>query len=133
MICLNVPSFYESSWAMMRRKLFWMVVATAGPEFVRTFASTQWGTARDSVMAFRASNYPQWTMRHGFFADIGGFLLMSPDFEPFPVTSRHIHYLVTHNYLEFPEVSKQEITDKSKQDTKAKGVTFSKLSTSSFS
>lgn len=43
---------------MMRRKLFWMVVAIAGPEFVLTFASAQWGTARDSVMAFRASNYP---------------------------------------------------------------------------
>lgn len=113
---------------MMRRKLFWMVVALAGPEFVLTFASAQWGTARDSVKAFKASNYPQWTMRHGFFADMGGFLLLTPDFEPFPVTSRHIHYLVTHDYLEFPEVSKQEMTDKSKQDTVAKGVTFFQVS-----
>jgi hypothetical protein len=49
-----------------------MGIAISGPEFVLTYASGQWGTARESVKAFRASGYPQWTMRHGFFADMGG-------------------------------------------------------------
>lgn len=124
MLCLNVPSYYENNWAMMRRKFFWMLVAIAGPEFVLTFASAQWGTARDSVRAFKASSYPQWTLRHGFFADMGGFLLITPDTPPFPVTSRHIHYLVTHDYLDMPDISVREMVDKSKQDTVAKMVTF---------
>lgn len=124
MLCLNVPAHYETSWSMMRRKLFWMLVAIAGPEFVLTFASAQWGTARESVKAFKASKYPQWTMRHGFFADMGGFLLITPDTEPFPVTSRHIHYLVTHGFLDMPDTTIREMTDKSKQDTIAKVVTF---------
>lgn len=123
MLCLNVPSENETTWDIISRRLFWMGIAIAGPEFVLTYASGQWGTARDSVKAFKASNYPQWTMRHGFFADMGGFLLVPPDSTPFPITAKQIHWLVTHGYLRFPEVTSAEMADKSKQDTVAKVVT----------
>jgi hypothetical protein len=123
MLCLNVPAD-ETTWHIIRGRLYWMAVAIAGPEFVLTYASGQWGTARDSVKAFKASNYPQWTMRHGFFADMGGFLLMPTNGTPFPVTAKHIHWLVMHNYLPFPDVTLAEMSDKSKQDTIARVVTF---------
>ena len=58
MLCLNVPSKNETSLDIIRRRLSWMVLAIAGPEFVLTYASGQWGRARDSVKPFRASNYP---------------------------------------------------------------------------
>ncbi|GLB07712.1 hypothetical protein AtubIFM57258_003073 [Aspergillus tubingensis] len=120
MLCLNVPAQYEKPWDIICRRLFWMLVAISGPEFVLTYASAQWGRARDSVRSFKASGFPQWTMRHGFFADMGGFHLVPPDGPPFPVTSKHIHWLVIHNYLPFPEITSEEITDRSKQDTVAK-------------
>jgi hypothetical protein len=58
MLCLNVPSEDETLWDIMRRRLFWTAIAIAGPEFVLTYASRQWGTARDSVKAFKASKHP---------------------------------------------------------------------------
>jgi hypothetical protein len=127
-LCLNLPTPKESAWHVIGRKLFWMGLSIAGPEFVLTYASGQWGTAQDSVEAFRASGYPQWTLRHGFFADMGGFLLVPRDSTPFPITAKHLHWLVSHNYLRFPEISKKELWDKSKQDTIAKGITCFQIS-----
>ncbi len=128
MLSLNVPASGDTSWAVLKRRLFWMSIAISGPEFVLTFASGQWGTAKDSVKAFRASNQTNWTMRHGFFADMGGFLLVSPDSPPFPANSKHIHWLVTHGHLDIPDINEAEMADKSKQDTVAKIVTFFQVS-----
>ncbi|KUJ14219.1 uncharacterized protein LY89DRAFT_784208 [Mollisia scopiformis] len=62
-------------------------------------------------------------MEHGFFADMGGFLLVPPDTVPFPATAKQIHWLIEHRYLPFPDVTSAELADKSKQDTVAKVVT----------
>ncbi|KAI9808922.1 MAG: hypothetical protein M1827_007147 [Pycnora praestabilis] len=107
----------------MSRRLFWMGLAIAGPEFVLTYASGQWGTAEASVKLFHDSGYKQWTLRHGFFADMGGFLLEPRDSTPFPITSRHLHWLLVQDYLPYPDVTTEEIWDKSKQDTIAKIIT----------
>jgi hypothetical protein len=134
MLCLNVPAPNDTSWGVIKRKLFWMGIAISGPEFVLTYASGQWGTAKDSVKAFKKTGHGQWTIRHGFFADMGGFLLVSSNDQPtatststpstrFPVTSRHIHWLVNKGYMDMPEVSIEEMKDKSKLDTVAKVVT----------
>lgn len=74
---------------------------------------------------------PFWfPMRHGFFADMGGFPTMAPDTDtpPFPATSKHIHWLVPHSYMDMPGVSAEERNDKSNQDTIAKVVTFFRIS-----
>jgi hypothetical protein len=94
MLCLNVPAPKEHHISTTGHRLFWMGIAISGPEFVLTYASGQWGTARESVKAFRASGYPQWTMRHGFFADMGGFLLVPRDSVSFPITTKQLHWLV---------------------------------------
>jgi hypothetical protein len=97
-----------------------MALAIAGPEFVLAGACGQLGTAQESVKAFHDLGYTQWTIRHGFFADMGGFLLIPRGSEPFPVTSKHLHWLVSRGYLPFPNTSLKEIWDKSKQDTVGK-------------
>lgn len=120
LLCLNLPAENDTSWKVTARRLFWMALAIAGPEFVLTAACGQLGTAQDSVKDFLELGHPQWTIRHGFFADMGGFLLVPRDSKPFPVTSKHLHWLVSRRYLPYPEVSPKEIWDKSKQDTVAK-------------
>ena len=126
--CLNVPAPSDSQWRMMGRKIFWMGIAIAGPEFVLTYASAQWGTARESVKAFKELNFPGWTMKHGFFADMGGFLLIPRDSDPFPITSKHLCWLISNDCLPYPNVTPKEIWDKSKQDTIAKVVTTFQIS-----
>ena len=39
MLCLNVPSQGESWWSVAYRRLLWMGVSIAGPEFVLTAAA----------------------------------------------------------------------------------------------
>lgn len=120
LLCLNLPAANDTAWQMTARRLFWMSLAIAGPEFVLTAACGQLGTAQESIKAFTELGYPQWTIRHGFFADMGGFLFVPRDSTAFPVTSKHLHWLVSRRYLSYPDVSPQEIWDKSKQDTVAK-------------
>lgn len=86
-------------------------------------AAEQWESANQSVQEFRSLGYPQWTMRHGFFADMGGFLLQSPDVPMFPVDSGQLAYLVEKNYLQYPAIDKGTIGDRNKADGFARLVT----------
>lgn len=50
-----------------------------------------------------------------------GFHLQCSDCAPFPVNAKTVHYLVSHNYIELPDLTTDEIWDKSKADSFAKG------------
>lgn len=123
MLCLNVPSIGESWWSVAYRRILWMGVSIAGPEFVLTAAAGQWAAAKRSVEAFRGAGYEAWTMKHAYFADMGGIEVTPPDFVPFRVNAKQLHYLITKGYLPYPNILRKEISDKSKQDTVAKIVT----------
>ncbi|OQE20966.1 hypothetical protein PENFLA_c015G02143 [Penicillium flavigenum] len=122
-LCLNCPARNEGFWRTQARKLLWMAIAIAGPEFVLTAAAGQLAAARDSVKSFHALGFTKWTYRHGFFANMGGFELVPADGGPFRINSKHIHWLVSRGYISVPEVSDEELWDKSKQDTIAKLIT----------
>ncbi|KAL9618505.1 MAG: hypothetical protein Q9160_006761 [Pyrenula sp. 1 TL-2023] len=119
-LCLNVPSRGEPWLQVQGRRILWMLVSIAGPEFTLTAAAGQWKTAKVSVELFSKAGYKSWTVRHGFFADMGGFELRSADFVPFRITSRHLYYLVSKGYIQYPNISLDDIRDKSKQDNIAK-------------
>ncbi|KAL8723806.1 MAG: hypothetical protein Q9181_007182 [Wetmoreana brouardii] len=127
-LCLNVPSEDETTFNIVCRRLFWMALAIIGPEFVLTYASGQWGTAKESVHLFHQAGYDKWSLRHGFFADMGGFLLVPKDGRAFRITSKHLHYLIQRKYLEYPDITKEELWDKSKQDTITKVITCFQIS-----
>lgn len=50
-----------------------------------------------------------------------GFHLQCPDCRPFPVNAKSLQYLVANRYVEVPEITAEEIWDKSKADSFAKG------------
>ncbi|KAF2223226.1 hypothetical protein BDZ85DRAFT_289801 [Elsinoe ampelina] len=127
-LCLNVPSRGESWVWPLARRFLWMGVAMLGPEFVLAAASGQWAAATRSVEAFKIAGYPQWTMRHAFFADMGGIELNARDSPPFRINATHLHWLVTQGYLPFPDIPLEEIWDKSKFDSVAKLITLLQVS-----
>ena len=127
MLCLNVPSTGEPWWSVAYRRILWMGISIAGPEFVLTAAAGQWAAAKRSVDAFKSAGYEAWTMRHAFFADMGGIEVCPPDFVPFRVNAKQLHYLVTKGYLSYPNILRKEISDKSKQDTVAKLITCTQI------
>lgn len=121
---LNVPALHEHYWQRCARKFKWMVQAIMAPELVVGFAAGQKVEARRSVELWKSSGFPQWTIRHGFYANMGGFILQSKDFKSYPVNAKQLHYLVTRDYTPYPSITAKEVWDKSKQDGFQKTLTL---------
>jgi hypothetical protein len=122
MLCLNVPAPKDTYVRLVCRRMLWMLLGIIGPEFVLTYAAGQWSRAKWSVIAFR-EEHPEWHMRHAFFADMGGFVLHTEDGTIFPLNAMQLHWLVRHQYIDFPTITKREVWDRSKQDTFTKVIT----------
>jgi hypothetical protein len=61
--------------------------------------------------------YSGWTTAHGFYADMGGFVLHGPGIEaPFPVDALQLLFLLQHGYIEYPRIAKEDIDDRNKSD-----------------
>lgn len=112
------------------RKLLVFLEALAGPEFIFHTALGQYISARRSVKEFTDAGFEGWTTKHGFFSDMGGFVLHAPDFAPFPLTVSQLHWLVTHGHVDFDDVlvTSSEIEDKNKFDTLTRVITMLQLS-----
>lgn len=121
---MNIPYLDEPWWKIIRRKLLLLGFAIVVPEFVACMAGGQWAAARRSIKAMRAIGNDNWTMTHGFYAEMGGFVLEDPYFPPFPVTTSQICYLVRNQYIKMPNITREEIQDKSKADGAVKVLAF---------
>ena len=118
-LVLHVPSPSKGRWHIFLGKMYWMAFTLIFPEVTSAVAAEQHESASQSVKDFallQDPTHPQWTMRHAFFADMGGFFLHSPDFPPFPVDSQQMKYLVAKGYISFPDVDEETIKDKNKAD-----------------
>jgi hypothetical protein len=61
--------------------------------------------------------YSDWTMVHGFYADMGGFVLHGPGIEaPCPVDALQLLFLLKHECIEYPRIAKEDINDRNKSD-----------------
>ena len=151
---LNIPAEYIGPLAFVAHKLRFMIFAIAFPEMLTGMAAEQWRSACQSVEDFSqlakrwesASRFCQpfgsdsqakenlnrlkhspWTMRHAFFADMGGFLLDCPDCRPFPIDAQQLLYVVENYHLEYPDVEKRTIEDRDKADGFARAITLTQI------
>lgn len=113
-VCLKIPHPDANTLYRLWTKVKWMLWAIVGPELVLAVAIGQFASARRSVKRFHGLGHKAWTLRHGFFADMGGILLQPTDSTPFLVNSRQLTYLVEKKYMDYPEIAAEEIWDKSK-------------------
>lgn len=121
---LNIPAQSDKRWDKLLRKARWSTMAICAPELMSLFASMQWSSARDSVKEMHEIGDNHWTIAHGFYANMGGFMLKSQDERPFPVNAKSLLYLRRHGYIKPPEITRRDIWDRSKTDKFAKGVAF---------
>ena len=124
---LNLPAPRESHLQRGFRRFRWMIQAFIAPELVVGLATGQKIEARRSVSLWKDSGYDKWTIHHGFYAMMGGFVLQPRDSKPFPVKSKQLHYLVTRGYTSFPAITEMEIRTKGKQDGFQKILTLLQL------
>lgn len=55
-------------------------------------------------------------MRHAFFADMGGFLLRTPDGQTYPLNADLLLLCIQKKFVQYPEYDKAAIDDKNKND-----------------
>ena len=123
---LNIPAMHETYWDQFFRKMRWMAQAIMAPEFVLCLATGQKVEAERSVKQFKNSRrpeWPEWKIRHAFYANMGGFVLHPRESAPFPINARQLHWLVLHGYLDYPAITAKEVWDKSKADGFQKALT----------
>ena len=127
-----LPNVPPNHWQTRRRvwqKVMMACLCVLGPEFIFQLALGQWESARRSVKTFQKSGYQRWTLKHAFFADMGGFILHCDDWVPFPVNAKQLHYLVTEGYLPFSAVNLDAgtIEDKNKGDMFARCIAITQI------
>jgi hypothetical protein len=77
----------------------------------------------DLVKKFHQEGYTQWTITHGFFADMGGFVLEADGLNrPIPLNAEQLFYLVKKSYVKYPEITAGELRDRNKSDGFARSV-----------
>lgn len=146
----NVPSVKDKRYHRFIDKLNLACIGLLGSDFLLGLAVGQLANARRSVKVSTSfathncgpvmaelicvstqlfagdpdiRNGKEWTLTHGLFADMGGFLLTSPDYpEGFPVTSEQLFYLVKHGHVDYPSLTKKDIKDMNHVDTLSKVV-----------
>jgi hypothetical protein len=124
MLHLNVPAHDDTIWTIILQKARWMSLGLVYPELIMCFAYGQMMSAIESFsdMTTLDIKQGQWSVVHGFYADMGGFVLQLQDFEPFPITARQLFILVQTRVVPMPKLSVRDITDKSKGNWFVKGL-----------
>jgi hypothetical protein len=123
-LCLQVPSEQDSRFDILWRRSWLTALCALGPEFTFQLALGQWSSARQSVKDFNRSKFPEWTMKHAFYADSGGFFLKTPDFKPIPVDAKQLLYLIDHEYVGYPTLSEHDIDAKNKVDVLLRAISI---------
>ncbi|KAL7775272.1 hypothetical protein CFE70_006190 [Pyrenophora teres f. teres 0-1] len=114
-VCVNVPSPEHGVWAIFRDRWHMFCLGLLGPEFTVLLAIGQYCSARASVRQFKAK-YNNWTVKHGFFADMGGVHLQVENLKSFPITSKQLYFLAEHDFISYPHITTTMINDKNKSD-----------------
>jgi hypothetical protein len=80
-------------------------------------------------MEFKRSGYSQWSMKHAFLADMGGFALRPQDWVEFVLDAKQVHYLVAKGYIEYAAVELDHtiIEDKNKSDSIGRFITVCQI------
>lgn len=128
MLCLNIPSREDSKWKIMHRRFWLTCLCFLGPEFTLQSAIGQFASARASKKEFQKAGITPWSLRHGFYADMGGFVLhTNDDFEAFPVDAKQLCFLITHEFVENPKITDEAIKDKDKVDSLLRLLTLAQV------
>ena len=124
LVCVSVPAPEQAAWEIFRDRwhLFWIGIFC--PDIVLVSAFGQFCKARASTQAFKKLEYQNWSMRHSFFADMGGVHLKLPNLRSFPVDANQLHSLIAKGIIPFPTaISLEMIKDKDKKSGISRSVT----------
>ncbi|KAG1777299.1 hypothetical protein EV702DRAFT_969981 [Suillus placidus] len=121
----NIPGMDEKRLAIFFRRILIMIMVLIAPELILTWASRQFSSAIAVKKQF--NDALEWTMTHGFFAWMGGFMLYV-DREPrATLTPDELLQFIREESVDMPVIQKADIEDRSKGDILSKGVAIFQL------
>ncbi|KAG1848938.1 hypothetical protein DFJ58DRAFT_662705 [Suillus subalutaceus] len=118
----NIPGMDEGKMTVLFRRLGIMTMALVAPELMITWATIQFLTARDAAKAFN-----DWTVTHGFFVWMGGFMLYFNDEPRATLKPKELERFVLEGSVEMPIIMEADIEDRSKGDGLSKGIAILQL------
>ncbi|KAJ8582552.1 hypothetical protein M405DRAFT_750064, partial [Rhizopogon salebrosus TDB-379] len=121
----NIPGVDESKRAITSRRFFILFIALVAPELIITWATRQYFSARKATINFNHTF--EWTVTHGFFAWMGGFLLYVNGEPRATLTPDELLDFVRNGSVDMPDIMQAEIEDRSKGDALSKGVAILQL------
>ncbi|KAG2137509.1 hypothetical protein DEU56DRAFT_736860 [Suillus clintonianus] len=110
----NIPGMEEEKWTVFSRRLGIMIMALIAPELIITWATLQFLSA-------------QWTVTHGFFAWMGGFMLYVNGEPLAPLRPDELLSYVDYGSVDVPVIVEADIEDRSKGDALSKGIAVLQL------
>lgn len=110
-LCVNISPPGASTWYLIKRKAWLALICWMGREFLFYLSVHQWQSARRSVREFRDLGLEGWTLKHAFFGDMGGFVLQTSDDIRFPLTGKHLHFLIAEGFIDRDYAKKYIIVD----------------------
>ncbi|TFK33851.1 hypothetical protein BDQ12DRAFT_657463 [Crucibulum laeve] len=115
----NIPAL-DDKWVIINRRrfklMFWAIVA---PEITVFWAMRQWFGARRIAGSYIGDKY-EWGITHGYFVQMGGFMLVE-DSQARTLSFSDMEQLERAGRIDWPTITAEEISDRSKSDPLAKG------------
>ncbi|KAG6374701.1 hypothetical protein JVT61DRAFT_4070 [Boletus reticuloceps] len=103
-------------WSMKSLGILGSFVA---PEVIVAWAAADWKGARERVIEFRDEGY-EWSMKHSFFAEMGGFVYRDDKGHSRTIDSREFLKLCKANEIANPIITAKHIKGRSKSDALGK-------------
>ncbi|KAE9390353.1 hypothetical protein BT96DRAFT_345755 [Gymnopus androsaceus JB14] len=118
----NVPAYNASHSRLLGNRVKILVVALIAPELIVIWAASQLFYSKRAIKRLRRfSPCSDWTMTHGMFLVMGGFMLTDPSGKHLGVLlDNNLESLMLRKLISFPKISSSGIMDKSKADALAK-------------
>lgn len=119
---LNIPP-HSTLWRNYLHKCKWWIVAMICPDGLTVSSCEQWRNARRSVEAL-TKTYPWWTITYGFYAEMGGFRVVTTGVNPqmYIFRVKELIYLTENGILTIPEITLDDLRDRSNVDWLVKGI-----------
>ncbi|KAG2033070.1 hypothetical protein BDR03DRAFT_1075944, partial [Suillus americanus] len=114
----DIPRMRERVVVTILRRLVLMDVAFIYPENITTSAASQF---------LDAYAFPGWTLTHGFFACMGGFMLYVDGRPRATLTPDGLLRFVREGSVDMPIITEADIEDRSKADVLTKCITLLQL------
>ncbi|KDR70350.1 hypothetical protein GALMADRAFT_1350210 [Galerina marginata CBS 339.88] len=115
----NIPALGEPWWRKSFRRMglmFWSIIA---PELILYWAAKQWAAAQKLATKYKEH---RWTMSHGYFIQMGGFMLYDNNKAIGVLDPDKLDRLIEDGKIVMPQTTEQEIQDRSKSDGLSKAL-----------